>query len=394
MTTIGQYAFYNCSSLASIAIPQSISIIENGLFYGCSSLAGVDIPSTVTSIGDEAFYGCSSLASVDIPNTVTSIGAVAFWQCSSLKSINIPNSVTTIEEYAFEGCSSLANVTIPHSVTTIGDYAFSNCYSLTNVTIGKSVTGIEKNTFKYCLLDNIYCYANPKGFVWNDDIYCDGFKPDKGTLFHVYKRRDWEKAFPDANVTFVDDLKPKITVGIIYRNNKPEFWSSFYDSSENFVADEGIRVFMVNADNNQLKLIEVKDRIINKGQGVVLKSATEDVSLSYSETASSADYSQNSLTGTDVDMTNPGNAYVLNSKTSGLGFYKLSAEGKIRANKAYLVGSADARDFMAFDDEDATGIKSAASNKDSNNVYNLSGQRVSRPSKGIYVVDGKKVMMK
>ena len=243
-------------------------------------------------------------------------------------------------------------------------------------------------------IENAYCYANPETFIWEDNEAMWSFKPDKETIFHVYKKRDWEKTFPYANVTFVDDLKPKITVGIIYRNNKPEYWSSFYDSSENFVADEGIRVFMVNANNNQLRLIEVKDRIINKGQGVVLKSTTEDVSLSYSEMASSADYSQNSLTGTDVDMTNPGNAYVLNSKTSGLGFYKLSAEGKIRANKAYLVGSADTRDFMVFDEEDVTGIKSATSIKGSNNVYNLSGQRVNRPSNGVYVVDGKKVMVK
>ena len=255
------------------------------------------------------------------------------------------------------------------------------------------MTSIGSDAFTRCSsCKNVYCDANPNNLVWEGNN--SSFKSKKATLFHVYNKSEWEEAFPDANVTFVGDLKKKVATNVIIRNDMQEYWSSFYDSSENFVADEGIRVFMVNADNNQLELIEVKDRIINKGQGVVLKSATEDVSLSYSETASGADYSQNSLTGTDVDMTNPGNAYVLNSKMSGLGFYKLSAEGKIRANKAYLVGSADARDFMAFDDEDATGIKSAASTKGDSNVYNLSGQRVSRPSKGVYVVGGKKVMMK
>lgn len=334
------------------------------------------------------------MTNIDIPNSVTNIKFRTFAWCSSLTSVNIPNSVTTIERYAFEDCSSLASVIIPNSVTSIGDYAFTGCFSLKSVTIGKFVAGIENDPFMSCLLDNVYCYANPTNFVWNNG-YCAGFKSEKGTLFHVYNKRDWEKAFPDANVTFVDDLKPKIAVGIVYRNNEPEYWSSFYDSSENFIANEGVKVYMVNEKDNQLKLIEVKDRIINKGQGVVLKSPTEEVSLAYSEKESSADYSQNSLLGSDVEITNPGNAYVLNSKTSGLGFYKLSAEGKIRANKAYLVyGSADARDFMAFDDDEVTGIKSMSDAKGVNEVYNLSGQRVSRPSKGVYVVDGKKVIMK
>lgn len=279
-------------------------------------------------------------------------------------------------------------------MTSIGNVAFNECSSLTNVSIGNSVTSIGSDAFAYCSnLVNVYCYANPRSLNWESNS--SDFKPDKATLFHVYDKSAWEEAFPDANVTFVGDLKREVTTKTIIREGEPEYWSSFYDSSENLVADEGVKVYMLNAVNGQLRLIEVKDRIINKGQGVVLKSATEEVSLAYSEKESSADYSQNSLLGSDAEITNPGNAYVLNSKTSGLGFYKLSAEGKIRANKAYLVyGSADTRDFMAFDDDEVTGIKSMSDAKGVNEVYNLSGQRVSRPSKGIYVVDGKKVMMK
>ena len=81
----------------------------------------------VTSIGDWAFSECSGLTSVTIPNSVTSIGNRAFSGCSGLTSITIPNSVTSIGNEAFKGCSGLTSVTIPNSVTSIGFSAFSSC---------------------------------------------------------------------------------------------------------------------------------------------------------------------------------------------------------------------------------------------------------------------------
>ncbi len=90
---------------------------------------------SVTSIGSWAFYYCSSLTSITIPNSVTSIGADAFSCCSSLTAITIPNSVTSIGVSVFCRCSSLTSITIPDSVTSIGNDAFYYCSSLTTVTI-------------------------------------------------------------------------------------------------------------------------------------------------------------------------------------------------------------------------------------------------------------------
>ncbi len=113
------------------------------------------IPSTylgkpVTSIGDCAFYKCSSLTSVTIGNSVTSIGNYAFCECSSLTSITIPDSVTSIGNYAFCECISLTSITIPDSVTSISENAFCNCISLTNITIGNGVTNIGSYAFYNC----------------------------------------------------------------------------------------------------------------------------------------------------------------------------------------------------------------------------------------------------
>ena len=135
VTSIGNYAFFSCSSLTSITIPNSVTSIGDDAFYGCSGLTNITIPNSVTSIGNYAFSYCSGLTNITIPNSVTSIGNHAFFSCSSLTSITIPNSVASIGNYAFFSCSSLTSITIPNSVTSIGDSAFKGCMSLHSVRI-------------------------------------------------------------------------------------------------------------------------------------------------------------------------------------------------------------------------------------------------------------------
>ena len=209
VTSIGSYAFYKCSSLTSVELPNSVTSIDVHAFNSCSSLTSVEIGNSVTSIGYQAFYSCSSLTSVELPNSVTSIGVQAFSNCSSLTSVEIGNSVTSIGSYAFSNCSSLRtvinnsnlditkgstdygyvaynayrvlsgenvngfyfdeingenvltghlsdelNLTLPESyngqVYKIGDDAFRECSSLTSVEIPNSVTSIGGYAFYGC----------------------------------------------------------------------------------------------------------------------------------------------------------------------------------------------------------------------------------------------------
>ena len=150
VTAIGSRAFYGCSGLTSITIPNSVTAIGSWAFSECTGLTSIIIPNSVTTIGSFAFEGCSGLTSITIPNSVTAIGSWAFHSCSGLTSVTIPNSVTAIGDSAFYGCSSLTSVTIGNSVTSIGSGAFFGCSGLTSVTIGNSVTSIGENAFDRC----------------------------------------------------------------------------------------------------------------------------------------------------------------------------------------------------------------------------------------------------
>ncbi|MDY7060893.1 MAG: leucine-rich repeat protein [Methanomethylophilus alvi] len=108
--------------------------------WGGNDIKSVSLPDGLTSIGEVAFYGCTSLSSVTIPDSVTSIGYYAFSGCTSLSSVTIPDSVTSIGSYAFSGCTSLSSVAIPDSVTSIGSYAFSGCTSLTAINVAEGNT--------------------------------------------------------------------------------------------------------------------------------------------------------------------------------------------------------------------------------------------------------------
>jgi hypothetical protein len=228
ITSIGDYAFYGCTSLINIicnanlarfvygflgvnnvglqitfdyvgAIPDSacngrsklksvtigsrITSIGNSAFKNCFSLTNITIPNSVTSIGESAVQSCSGLTSITIPNSVTTIGASAFQNCSGLTSITIPNSVTSIgpngdEGYVFFNCSKLVSAILPANITYISGSMFTNCIKLESITIPNSVTSIGASAFQNCssltsvyFLGNIPTIANNNFTVTGDTAY-------------------------------------------------------------------------------------------------------------------------------------------------------------------------------------------------------------------------------
>ena len=137
---------YNNLNVKKVVIEDGVTSIGERAFSNCSSLTNITIPNSVTSIGKYAFSYCSILTSITIPDSVTSIGKYAFHYCSNLTSITIPNSVTSIGNDAFSYCKSLTSITIPDNVTSIGEAAFGNCSSLTTISLSCKST-LKKSDF-------------------------------------------------------------------------------------------------------------------------------------------------------------------------------------------------------------------------------------------------------
>ncbi|HBN06405.1 MAG TPA: hypothetical protein DD434_11560 [Bacteroidales bacterium] len=164
--SIGDRAFYHCTNLLSVNIPNSVIEIGNYAFYHCIGLESVNIPNSVRYISDAAFENCTVLESIIIPNSVTSIGAKAFYSCRSLTSIAIPNGVKAVYPFTFEHCDMLSSVTFPDSITAIYFNAFKDCFSLDSITIPNTVNLIGINAFM-----NTPFYNNmPYGLVYINDV--------------------------------------------------------------------------------------------------------------------------------------------------------------------------------------------------------------------------------
>lgn len=171
VTEIGSKAFRACSALTSLALPETVNRIGNTAFQGCSNLETINIPSGVKLIEKDTFHGCEKLNDVTIPAGVTLIGNSAFKACKTFRNINIPKGVTKIDYFAFEDCTQLETVGIPSTATNIRNFAFRNCPKLKSFVFPSGTTQIQPGVLSGC--KNLESVTIPEGVtkIWGSAFY-------------------------------------------------------------------------------------------------------------------------------------------------------------------------------------------------------------------------------
>ncbi len=194
VTGMQSQAFYGCTNLTSVVLPETFASIPVEGFYKCTSLKSISIPGSVQTIGENAFYGCTSLTSVSIPASVKSVGSKAFNGCTALTSLNVASASTSLGSYAFSGCTNLSDVSIP-GYAGVGNMCFYNTSWLRSqvTAVAKRVTSgcssqydkalalhdwVTKNT----TYDESYSHYGAEGILFHGIGTCNSYAVTYGML--------------------------------------------------------------------------------------------------------------------------------------------------------------------------------------------------------------------
>ena len=403
VTRIGMSAFFGYTALTSVTFGSGSQLksIDDYAFYGCSGLTSIEFPASVTSIGPSAFEGCSVLTSIEIPASVTSISAGAFYNCTGLSSVTFaPGSkLESIGDVAFalngNSNGNLTSIVIPASVTSIGVSAFMFRTELTSVTFasGSKLESMREMAFALTGLTSVEIPASVTSIGTSAFNSCSNLA--SVTL--------------NSNPTigggaFFDHTT--VTMNLAAAEVDGAKWTTFYNNYGNFQADENTAVYKGAISGSELVLTAISDKIVNAGNAVILKS-TDNPVMTLTTTNSSGDFTDNALKGlserTKISESaySANTIYVMGNTTkNGFGFHKYTGE-YMPANKAFLAlgsGSSAPLRMVIDDDEETTGVASMADGIDnmSDVWYTLDGRKLNgKPTtKGLYIVNGKKVMIK
>ena len=394
VTSIGYAAFSKCHNLTSITIPEGVTRIDMVAFGNCMNLNCVVIPSSVVSIGAQAFSGCRvSVHISDIAawcNIIFDASARPFLYDLYLngevvKDLVIPAGVTSIGCSSFWG-ANLTSVTIPNSVTSIGSWSFHDCTSLTDV---------------YCYAENVpftHAEAFSGSLISTATLYVPKTSVEQYSSAAPWSKFGTIKGFADSYQLTISSVG-YATLFLDYNAQIPE-------GVEAYVATEVV--------DGRLKMKKVEG-VLPANTGVIAKAdAGTYTFVDSDETPATIEKNlfKGSVANEEITAKTGFTYYVLSAPNGNVGMYRAKiADGKFlnNANRAYL--SVQIGDLGVFDEEvdseteqlsrrlvfdfgDETGIDEVKTENGElkTAIFDLSGRRVQKAQKGIYIQNGKVVV--
>lgn len=431
------HAFCGCKALNNIVMPSTVEGIYNNVFEGCTSLtnvtlnegcttlgnhvfkecplAAVTFPNSLNSIGEYAFEG-TNLKTVDLSNTqITSLPNGCFYKCEKLSDVKLPKDLTDIGNNAFIS-SAIASITFPSSLQKIGSYAFQNA-KFANVVIPTKCNTIEQGAFSEnanlttVVVNGLECYLAVSAFAKCDnlkDVYItSNVEPDAKRYGYPFKNNS-----ADLTVHVVPNYLDTFTN--LKTCNAPKFDSDFsltlgkewttFTSAYNLDfsnVEGGLTAYTAkyNKDNDAVALTQVKK--VKAGTGLILKgeAGTYTLPILASDEAGLEAAPDNQLVGCvdAVWSTGRDKDYFLHDGE----FVKSANNGWALPGKSYLYidggrNNVSASQLRVYVDNTATAIDGITNNpvvKD-DAYYNLQGVKVQRPQHGVFIHNGKKVVLK
>ncbi len=422
---IPPHIFDGCHKLASIKIPESVNIIGTDAFAGTTwyksqpnglvylgnvvyaykgempANTHLTIKDGTLGIACSAFINQPNLTFVDIPNSVTAIGGITDNSGMSRGY----RGLAIAYDGAFAGCTGLTSVELPENLTIIGCYTFSNCTGLSALSIPKSVTSIGNSAFYGCEdLKVLTCKAGTPptcgdyALLGINKSVCKLYVP-KGHLADYQTADQWKE------FTNIEEEESSETVdedAIKISDAGQTTWCSAYDLD--FTGIEGIKAYTAGGyDRVSGTIWLMRVNQVPANEGILIIGTPGDYKVPHKSTGT---YYVNMMKGTlqpitinetDGEYTN----YYLSNGDSGVGFYKVNGSVDLKANRAYLpllkgTTQAGTRFIgLGFEDDGTTNLTPALSKGEGEgDWYTLQGQRVAKPGKGIYIRNGKKVVVK
>lgn len=414
--SISTSSFNNTSKTFDVKAGDRLALMGNANVWGNTDPAqGFHISST----NDVYVYGnvMSLVKSSDFANLTTLTGQGNF-AClfgsdnpadanttiknHPTKDIVLGNTTLTEECYAmmFAGCQGLTRAPeLPSTTLAPGCYRgmFGGCTGLTTapeLPAPTLVSGCYTAMFNQCTnLNYVKCLATTLGEN-NTDEWLNGVAAE-GTFITANDMTDWPTG---TNGIPTGWTGAETTASITAKNDGNfNYWATYYNAATGSKADDYTTVYTAKVNNDRTKLVlqEVTDKIIPAGNAVILKSASDHITLTY--VAATGTLAGNDLQGSAASIATPANTYMLTKGASGVGFYHWTGEN-IPAGRAYIALSASAREMLPFTDSTETGIETAEhlTVTAADNCYDLYGRRImGTPAvKGIYLKNGKKMMIK